>query len=209
MFGCFQRIQEYLLLDECDDKRETISDLILRNEFSEKEIANDSMSLKRSPSIKLQFPQPPVVFVEANISAETGAQTLLHNVTFSINRSEIAVVLGRTSSGKSTLLRAVLGEAQVTHGLIYVEQRKIAYCGQTPWLQDSSIRENIVWETTYEKDWYDTVLTACLLNDDLQQLPDGDLTTAGTGGANLSGGQRQRVVRHPAYLVPDKFGPSC
>ena len=43
--------------------------------------------------------------------------------------------------------------------------------------------------------WYATILWACELNADLEQLPRGDLTVVGSNGAGLSGGQKQRIVR--------------
>ncbi|KAK2609358.1 hypothetical protein QQS21_002139 [Conoideocrella luteorostrata] len=200
MLGCFQRIQAYLLLGERQDDRETISDLVLRmSESTEKDHSRYSaLEVKNSrvqrPSIELQLPQPPIVFVDASITAAVGKVPLLKNVNISITRAEIAVVVGRTGSGKTTFLRSILGEAPAISGLIYVERRQIAYCDQSPWLKSISIRENIIGDQPYERDWYETVLHACLLNEDLRQLPNSDQTAAGNGGTNLSGGQRQRVA---------------
>lgn len=200
ILGCFQRIEAYLLLDERRDERETISDLVLRNSNKGRETEKTRHSSDLSvmpldkPSIELQLPQPPVVFVDVSVAVRSESDPVLKNVNFSISRSEIALVLGHTGSGKTTLLRAILGEVHVTHGLVYVEQRQIAYCDQSPWLRNITIRDNIVGDCQYDQDWYETVLSACLLSKDMEQLPNGDQTSAGNNGTNLSGGQRQRIA---------------
>ncbi|KAK2592795.1 hypothetical protein QQS21_009499 [Conoideocrella luteorostrata] len=199
--ACFQRIQTYLLLNELQDRRETISDLVLRASGDDENSHAEKCPAEpfNKPSIELMLPQPPILFADASIAATSGGEPKLKKVNLSITRSELAVVLGHTGSGKSTFLRAILGEATVTNGLVYAEQRHIAYCDQSPWLRDITIQENILGDnilrdSKYDRDWYETVLDACLLTDDIRHLPNGDQSKAGAGGANLSGGQRQRVA---------------
>ncbi|KAK2594831.1 hypothetical protein QQS21_007459 [Conoideocrella luteorostrata] len=194
ILGCFQRIQKYLLLEERQDNRETISDLVLRN--SEKLEGQSGGQIPSAPkhSIELQLPQPPIAFIDASISPALKKEALLMNINISLTRTELAAVVGRTGSGKSTFLRAIVGEANVLNGLVYVEQRRIAFCDQSAWVRNITIQENIVGSGMYDKDWYETVLDVCLLNEDLRQLPQRDQTMAGNGGSNLSGGQRQRVA---------------
>jgi ATP-binding cassette subfamily C (CFTR/MRP) protein 1 len=57
-----------------------------------------------------------------------------------------------------------------------------------------TIRENIVGNFEFDKDWFDTTLSLCELKTDLAALKAGDLHCAGDKGTNLSGGQRQRIV---------------
>jgi ABC-type multidrug transport system fused ATPase/permease subunit len=85
-----------------------------------------------------------------------------------------------------------------------------------------TVRQNIVFDTSVDggggtlsfspeqQAWYDTVVDACALRDDLTQLPDGDLTEIGEKGVNLSGGQKARVSlaraiysRADLYLLDD------
>lgn len=204
--ACFQRIETYLLLDEWQDGRLTIQSQASYD--SEKgtpgiDPSNDlALPLSQHP-INLQPLKPPIEFADASIAAQ-GTDVILENVNISIPHLKLTVIVGRTGSGKSTLLRAMLGEAVLTNGSIYIRDRdhQIAYCDQSPWLRNSSIRENIIVDKMYTKDWYDTVLNACLLDDDLRQLPNGDQTIAGEGGSNLSGGQKQRIVSCvPSYVI--------
>lgn len=57
----------------------------------------------------------------------------------------------------------------------------------------TSIRENILFGETFRPRRYEKVLVSCALKEDLQCLPDGDLTEIGANGINLSGGQKQRI----------------
>ncbi|KAK1456724.1 ABC transporter [Colletotrichum cuscutae] len=70
----------------------------------------------------------------------------------------------------------------------------MAYCSQSPWLENGTLRQNILGISVFEKKWYDSVVSACGLEADLQALEKGDLTVIGSNGVNLSGGQKQRVA---------------
>lgn len=67
------------------------------------------------------------------------------------------------------------------------------YVPQSPWLQRGTIRDNIVWGSVFDEQWYKSVLFACALNDDIIALG-GDLVGIGENGRTLSGGQRTRVA---------------
>ncbi|KAG8412280.1 hypothetical protein J3458_014468 [Metarhizium acridum] len=195
--GCFQRIQTYLLLEERQDRRRNMNDIVLSNGYpSEKHASYHSVSPMDKSPLELQAPQTciSVMFVNASMAAVAGKEPLLKSVNVSVSRSKLAVVLGRTGCGKSTFLRAIIGEAYLTDGHVYVERHQIAYCDQTPWLKNTPIRANITGDHAYDKDWYKTVVDACLLGDDIQQFPNGDQTLSGDNGSNLSGGQKQRIA---------------
>lgn len=70
----------------------------------------------------------------------------------------------------------------------------IAYCAQDPWIQNVSLRDNILMGRPYDEERYAAVLEACALLPDLATLPAGDATEIGEKGVNLSGGQRHRVA---------------
>ncbi|KAJ2395667.1 hypothetical protein GGI23_004218, partial [Coemansia sp. RSA 2559] len=71
--------------------------------------------------------------------------------------------------------------------------RDIAYVSQEAWLRNATIRENILFGETYDKDRYEEVLRVCALKPDLRILVAGDMTEIGERGVTLSGGQKQRV----------------
>uniref|UniRef100_A0A182T5E5 ABC transporter domain-containing protein n=1 Tax=Anopheles maculatus TaxID=74869 RepID=A0A182T5E5_9DIPT len=70
----------------------------------------------------------------------------------------------------------------------------IAYVPQKPWLQNATIRENVLFGESFRPKRYDRVLRACALKPDLDLMPAGDGTEIGERGLKLSGGQRQRIA---------------
>ncbi|XP_053153950.1 ATP-binding cassette sub-family C member 3 isoform X2 [Hemicordylus capensis] len=69
----------------------------------------------------------------------------------------------------------------------------VAYVPQLAWIQNATLKDNILFGHLYHAQKYQTILEACALQQDLEMLPGGDQTEIGEKGINLSGGQRQRV----------------
>ncbi|KAF3013497.1 hypothetical protein E8E14_005834 [Neopestalotiopsis sp. 37M] len=119
----------------------------------------------------------------------------LHSITTEVMSSSLTLVVGPVASGKSTLLKSILGETYLHDGAIEVaDQDDIAYCDQDAWILNHPIRQNIVGFSDYKEEYYKKVLTACQLDEDLGHLPEGDLSLVGTQGISLSGGQKQRIA---------------
>jgi ABC-type multidrug transport system fused ATPase/permease subunit len=72
-------------------------------------------------------------------------------------------------------------------------RRQCAYVPQQSWLQNSTIKDNILFGLPFVEKRYKEVLEACSLVGDLKILEDGDETEIGERGLNLSGGQKARV----------------
>lgn len=68
-----------------------------------------------------------------------------------------------------------------------------AYAAQEPWIMSNTLRNNVLFGLTYDRQWYEMVIAACSLEQDLIELPNGDATIIGDKGVNLSGGQKARV----------------
>ncbi|TKA30151.1 hypothetical protein B0A50_02870 [Salinomyces thailandicus] len=109
-----------------------------------------------------------------------------------IARQEFVAVIGSIGSGKSSVLSALAGEMRKTGGTLSVGGSR-AFCSQHPWIQNASVKHNITFGKPLDQRWYDTVVQACALQQDLAILPNGDATEIGEKGVTLSGGQKQRV----------------
>jgi ABC-type multidrug transport system fused ATPase/permease subunit len=68
-----------------------------------------------------------------------------------------------------------------------------AYVPQQAWIQNATLRNNILFSLPYNEIKYNKILEACSLVHDLRIMPAGDSTEIGEKGINLSGGQKQRV----------------
>ena len=116
----------------------------------------------------------------------------LQNINLTFKRDELVAVVGTVGSGKTSLLAALAGEMRQTDGLIRQASR-LAYCPQYAWIQNASVRENIVFGKGFDLERYQKVVYACALQQDLDMLPDGDATEIGERGITVSGGQKQRI----------------
>ncbi|KAG1695193.1 hypothetical protein DVH05_020834 [Phytophthora capsici] len=117
---------------------------------------------------------------------------LLSNVNLTVKKGDLVIVHGSVGSGKSSLCSALLGEMDKLAGGVFVRGR-VAYYSQQTWIQNMTIRDNILFGLPYDKEKYSKVIAACGLLPDLKQFPGGDATEIGQKGVNLSGGQKARV----------------
>ncbi len=194
LHGCFSRIQAFLLLEERHEKRELLRRVSSPSlEASEKKYTVGVRGEQVSDSQKAPC-RHPVQISNAEIAPAPEKDAVLHNVNLCLEQGLLSMVVGPTGSGKSTLLRGIMGEADLVSGSIKLDDFRIAYCSQHPWLCNDTIQRNIVGGSKFDAELYRAVLTACLLDDDVRRMPDGDQTLAGSGGIMLSGGQKQRIV---------------
>eukprot|EP00026_Physarum_polycephalum_P000616 Phypoly_transcript_00617.p1 GENE.Phypoly_transcript_00617~~Phypoly_transcript_00617.p1 ORF type:complete len:1440 (+),score=150.89 Phypoly_transcript_00617:1-4320(+) len=116
----------------------------------------------------------------------------LQNINLNINRGELVAVVGPVGSGKSSLIAALLGEIHKVGGEVRVD-RSVAYVPQQPWIQNASLRANILFGKRFDAKLYQNCVACCELTQDIDMLQSGDATEIGEKGINLSGGQKQRV----------------
>jgi ABC-type multidrug transport system fused ATPase/permease subunit len=119
---------------------------------------------------------------------------ILTNMNFKIREGTLTLVVGPVSSGKSTLLKAILGETTVSRGIQRTFYTEVAYCSQAAWLVNGTVRDNICHGAPYDPEWFDEVVRACDLETDIARMAQRDQTVIGSKGLGLSGGQQQRVA---------------
>lgn len=146
----------------------------------------------------------------------------LKDINLTIHHGETLGVVGPTGSGKSTLIRQLLREFNVTDGEIYIDGKNISkfkirdirnlvgYVPQSHMLFRRGVYDNILIgnpEASFEA--VDKAMQVADFKKDLPYLNQGLETKVGEGGATLSGGQKQRLsiaralVREPEILIMD------
>ncbi|KAF2817519.1 P-loop containing nucleoside triphosphate hydrolase protein [Mytilinidion resinicola] len=136
---------------------------------------------------------------------------ILSDINLTIPVSSFTMIIGKVASGKSVLLRSMLGETTVVEGSVAKSfSGGMAFCDQSTWLRNITLRENIIGEDTVDNAWYSSVTWACGLQKDFTELKMGDLTRIGSKGGSLSGGQRNRIslaralyARKPTIIIDD------
>jgi ABC-type multidrug transport system fused ATPase/permease subunit len=155
--------------------------------------------LSKDRTIVPRAPETGIIFENVSLGYKDNednpdlVEVKLKNVNFEIRPGQSMAVVGLCGTGKSTLLRGILGEAEVALGSLKVAGR-IAYVPQNPFIMHGTVRDNILFGLELDQEWYLEVLRACCLPSDLKSFNNGDLTFLSEGGINLSGGQRQRIA---------------
>ncbi|KAJ1566901.1 hypothetical protein HK405_007991, partial [Cladochytrium tenue] len=112
----------------------------------------------------------------------------LRGLDFEIPKGKLTVIVGRVGAGKSSILHGIIGDMRRTQGSVDVFGR-VALSTQTAWLQNATLRDNILFGTPFVEDRYWATVRACCLTKDLELLDAADLTHVGEKGVTLSGGQ--------------------
>lgn len=151
---------------------------------------NDAMSSDKDNA------RPSVIVKDAIFSWDENEDSILTLVSLTIPTAKLTLVVGPVGSGKTTLISGMLGETKILRGHVTWSQANeyVGYVPQTPWLMNLTLRENICFGQPFIRRKYNSVISACCLQPDIDILPAGDLTEIGERGINLSGGQRQRVA---------------
>ncbi|KAJ4413748.1 ATP-binding cassette transporter yor1 [Gnomoniopsis sp. IMI 355080] len=127
----------------------------------------------------------------------------LQDLNFEIGRNELVAVIGTVGSGKTSLLAALAGDMRRTRGETILGASR-AFCPQSAWIQNTTVKENILFGKDLDRSWYKQVIKACALQPDLDMLPSGDATEIGERGITISGGQKQRLnIARAIYFDAD------
>ncbi|KAM7419823.1 hypothetical protein PAMA_016768 [Pampus argenteus] len=145
---------------------------------------------------------------ETQTQTEAEGSLQLNSLKLHITKGSLVVVVGKVGCGKTSLLAALTGELNRLSGVLYVADREAGFglASQEPWIQHTSVRDNILFGKDYDPAFYQAVIEACALSDDLNVLPNGDKTEVGENGVTLSGGQKARVaLARAVYMDKDIY----
>jgi ABC-type bacteriocin/lantibiotic exporter with double-glycine peptidase domain len=165
--------------------------MLARNTAGDSDIESEDIASRAIPS------SSPATISVRNLTLAWSEEVtpVIDDVSLDFQPGDLTMVVGPVGCGKSSLLRGLLGEAPSSKGNVYVNRAHAAFVDQSSWIQNSSIRNNILGMSAFKPGWYARVVHACAFDTDIETLPDGDSTKVGSEGAALSGGQRLRIVR--------------
>ena len=123
---------------------------------------------------------------------------VLKNINLEIKKGEFVCIIGEVGSGKSSLLQAMLNNMKIVNETTDKQTKiilngKVSYVSQIPWIQNDTVKNNIIFHSDYDENKYKYILEICELKQDLEVLVGGDMTEIGEKGINLSGGQKARI----------------
>lgn len=129
--------------------------------------------------------------------------TILKDFSMRIRKNSLAVVEGESGTGKSTLVKLLLGLYKIQSGQIDMDTKEIAYVPQEATLFRGTVYENLICanETATMEQVRQALLDSQALSF-VEELPDGMETMLFDDGNGLSGGQKQRLALARA-LVKD------
>ncbi|KAM0739546.1 hypothetical protein ACQRIT_007283 [Beauveria bassiana] len=207
--GCFTRLQKYLLSEAHKDprnlKHQSQNVPLFNSQNStapqtttSQDIEMDLVSETRLPSVHaIRF---------SNATFRIGEKKdVLRNISTDICRGTLSMVVGRVGCGKSSFLKAIIGELPLDSGTLDSKYPHAAYCDQTPWVFNATIEENIIGHSACDAQWFQTVLHSCCLDEDIESFVNGAQTLVGSGGISLSGGQKQRVALARSAYMREQF----
>lgn len=188
----------------------------IHNDMREREL------LQEMPSFSLERMQvrESLSLEDVGYSYPSASMKALDGVSLHISRGQSVGLVGRTGSGKTTLVDIVLGLLEPAMGCIRVDgvqlgwgnirswQRAVGYVPQSIFIADGTVAENVALGIPGERIDMRRVEKCCRLAQlhefVVDQLPGGYLESVGERGVRLSGGQRQRLgIARALYLEPD------
>ena len=221
--GCFDRIETFLEKKEHVDKRlkpfpdnfekdpnsqsnggasETDSSGTEVGSWNEKKITPRVLE-----KVIIPFSNPEgdaLRITNASFGFDKDPEPLIKTMDMKVPRAKFTMIVGPVGCGKSVLLKAILGEIPALSGTVELLAEDVAYCDQSPFHMNGTVRDSITMFEDFDDRWYNTVVEGCALDEDLQQLPLGDQTRIGSKGIALSGGQCQRLaLARAAYARRD------
>lgn len=199
----FQRLERFLRLEELKSARNRNESKkweeavhVISNNSAIKDVNGNANQTDAEVSCVATLPSTAtnelaIEYDNVTLSWQPG-EAVVKQLSIKVPRGQLLAVVGPVGCGKSTLLTSMLGELEPQKGTARMNGT-MAYSSQEPWILSSTFKNNILFAHPFDQEWYNTVVSACQLEQDIELLEDGDETEIGERGVNLSGGQKARI----------------
>jgi ATP-binding cassette subfamily B protein len=165
-----------------------------------------------------------IEFKNLNFMYPDANENVLSNISFTINQGEMVGILGRTGSGKTSIVDLLLRLYNIEEGSLYLDgidimnlpidvvREGIGYVPQDGFLFSDTITNNIGLRFGRREELYQEITQAAMLSDvhsNIEEFSEGYNTVIGERGVTLSGGQRQRIsiaralIKNPPIIILD------
>lgn len=203
-----------------------IASVIQQAEASQKRI-NEFLSEVPEVQEDLSLPAKPIIgditFENVSFAYDREGAKAIQNVSFSLKKGEKMAVIGRTGSGKSTLVELLLRNFDPQEGKVLIDgvdlreqrlanvRRSIGYVPQEVFLFSDTVADNIAFGCTEPptREVIERYASYAAVHEDILDLPEKYDTLVGERGVTLSGGQKQRVslaralIKQPEVVILD------
>ena len=190
---------------------------IIYNEFK----SIEKLSYENKSKSKIQFKK--YLKLENITFAYLRKKKILRNINLIIKKNSMVSIIGKSGTGKTTLINIILGLITPQKGTIYFDnktvklnnynwQKKIGYVAQDVFIMDESIKNNILFgrKLNYSKRKINNLIKSLDLDDLIKNLDNGINTKVGDKGSRISGGEKQRIgiaralLSDPELLILDE-----
>lgn len=173
-WNSLKRIEDYLLLEEQSDeatfKPDAPSAVAMHkaNFTWERTPTQDNddvpgpggkKNIKKQALKEKSAPSPAEVEDNGSTPVDGREPFKLNDINFEIGRNELVAVIGSVGSGKTSLLAALAGDMRRTDGEVVLGASR-AFCPQYAWIQNSTVKDNILFGKDMDRSWYKRVIRA-------------------------------------------------
>lgn len=163
-----------------------------------------------------------IEFRNLSFSYSNSTEPALKNINLKIEKGQVIGIIGKTGSGKTTLVNLLLKLYNAKQDTIFIDgkdineysletlRENIGYVPQDNFLFSATIEENIkFFKNVYSDEEIEDAARMSMIYDSIMEFPDKFDTVVGERGVNLSGGQKQRIsiaraiIKNPSILILD------